>query len=82
MGMTALSWSEMDAFCNRSGYPLSGWESEQIILMSRAYCRMSHDAREVGCPAPYNLAAEDEDAQEVNRSIVNDRFMRMLNAME
>lgn len=79
MGLTALTWFDVKSFCDQSSYPLTGWESEQIVLMSRAYCRMSHKATKVGFPSPYNLALEDEDALEVNRSIVNDRFLSMVN---
>lgn len=82
MGINALTWAEIDSFVNRSGYPLTGWESEQIILMSRAYVNYSHKAKELSCPSPFNLAANDEGAKETNRRIVNDRFMAMVNAME
>lgn len=82
MGTTALTWAEIDSFVNRSGYPINGWESEQIILMSRAYVNYSHKAKEINCPSPFNLAASDDDAMEANRKIVNDRFMAMVNAME
>lgn len=82
MGLNALTWTEVDAFANRSGYPLNGWESEQIILMSRAYVNYSHKAKELNCPSPFNLAANDEDAMEVNRKIVNDRFLAMLGTTE
>lgn len=82
MGATSLNWSDVESFCNQSAYILTGWQSEQVVLMSRAYCGMLHEARKITCPAPYNLASEDEDAKEVNRSIVNDRFLSMVNAME
>ena len=53
MSMVPLTWCEVSAFIQTSGYSLSGWESEQIINMSRVYCSFSQDAKELGCPAPY-----------------------------
>lgn len=82
MGRYTLTWSEIDAFSTCSGYPLTGWESEQIILMSRAYVNYSHKAKELSCPSPFNLAASDDDAMEANRKIVNDRFLAMLGSAE
>ena len=77
MNITALDWSDVESFCNQSGYGLSGWESEQVVLMSRAYCHMSHQAKEFGFPAPYNQAASDDDALQKNRNKVNAQFMAM-----
>ena len=77
MGVMPISWLEMDAFLNRSGYVLSGWESEQIIKMSKLYCSMLIEGKELSCPAPYNLAATDETALEKNRAIVAEKFKRM-----
>lgn len=82
MAIAPLTWVEVDSFVNRSAYPLTGWESEQIILMSRAYVNYSHKAKDLGCPSPFNLAANDEDAKEINRAIVNARFTSMFNAMD
>ena len=78
MAITALTWSEIDSFIARSAYPLTGWESEQIISMSRIYVNFSHKAKDAGFPAPYNPAANDDDAMEAARSIVNNRFLAML----
>lgn len=77
MGMTPFTWVDVDAFCNVSGYRLSGWQAEQVVLMSRAYCRMAHEARKLSCPAPYNQAASDEAALQRNRDKVNQQFMMM-----
>lgn len=81
MSITPLTWSEVESFVNCSERPLTGWESEQIILMSRDYIVYSHKAKDLGCPSPFNLAANDEDARAINRAIVNDRFNAMFNAM-
>jgi len=62
MGIAPLSWSELKAFTDLSGYALTGWESEQIIAMSRAFCSMNAKAQKIGCPAPYLNGIDSEDA--------------------
>lgn len=77
MGMIPITWSEMDSFLKCSKYELTGWEAEHIIKMSRAYCSMVNQGKEIGCPSPYNLAANDKSALERNRVIVADKFKQM-----
>ncbi|MCP4060779.1 MAG: hypothetical protein GY738_26550 [Pseudoalteromonas sp.] len=78
MGVTALSFSDVESFCNTSSYSLTGWEVEQLIFMSRTYCRMLHDAgNDIAVQAPYNLAASDEHALQKNRDKVAAQFMAM-----
>ncbi len=61
MGIIPLTWVELDAFISRSGYPLSGFEAENIITMSREYCNFSHKAKELGCAPPYNSGVSFND---------------------
>jgi len=61
MGRAPLTWSEVKSFSDQSGYMLSGWESEQLINMSREYCYMAHDADEIDCPAPYRSDIKDDN---------------------
>ena len=82
MGATALTWSDVESFSNRSGYDLNGWESEQIIMMSRKYCSMYQQSKELGYPPPYSAAASDKDARQKARDIVNARFLAMLDMQE
>ncbi len=79
MGVTAaLSFSDVESFCNTSSYSLTGWEVEQVVNMSRTYCRMLHDAgNDIAIQAPYNLAATDEQALQKNRDKVAAQFMSM-----
>jgi len=77
MGMAPLTWSEISAYIDKSGYELTGWDAEQIFNMSQSYCAMAHKARKLDCPAPYNLAATDQTALEKNREIVADKFKMM-----
>ena len=52
MGVSPMSWRELDAFCNNSCYHLTRWEREQVINMSRDYVTMHHEAKELSCPSP------------------------------
>ena len=38
-GITALSWSELDAFNRCGALHLTGWELSRLMDMSRAYCQ-------------------------------------------
>lgn len=70
MGATPLTWCELNSFINTSGYPLNGWEAEQIIKMSRDYCYMLSKAKELGYPAPYSEGFDDEDSKQAMRDRV------------
>lgn len=70
MGQATLTWAEVEAFSGQSGYTLSGWESEQIILMSRSYCSMSIKAKELSCLPPYQEGISDEEALQAARDRV------------
>ncbi len=77
MSAVSLTWSDIQSFCAQSGYELLEWDSEQIIIMSRVYCSMLTEAKELSCPAPFNAAAKDSNALERNRKLVSDKFMAM-----
>ena len=38
-GLTALSWSELDAFNRCGALRLTGWELSRLMDMSRSYCQ-------------------------------------------
>jgi len=72
MGITPLTWVEINSFTNVSGYDLNNWEAEQLILMSREYCNMSHKANDdIDCPPPFDLTFSDGDALKRSRDIIN-----------
>lgn len=71
MGASPISWVELKAFSDQSGYRLNGWESEQIIQMSREYCSMSIKAKELNCPAPYRDGLTTEEEKQIMRDRVN-----------
>lgn len=70
MGAIPLTWSEISSFINTSGYSLNGWESEQVIKMSRDYCYMLSKAKTLGYPAPYSEGFDDEDKRQAMRDRV------------
>jgi hypothetical protein len=83
MGAVPLTWSELDSFICRSGYKLSGFESEMMIRMSRAYCVMLSKASENGCPAPYqDIDIEDEDELEKMRERVSKQWGSFSNELK
>jgi len=74
MGVIPLTWLEIKAFSQQSGYHLSGWESEQIFKMSSSYCQMACKAKELGCPPPYSEGFDDEDQLQKMRERVNNQW--------
>lgn len=51
--LTPLNWTDIKNFCEQSGFDLNGWQSEQVINMSRAFCFFYHKAKDTNCPPPY-----------------------------
>lgn len=70
MGAVPLTWSEVGSFSMLSGYQLNGWQSEQIIKMSRDYCYMLSKAKLLGYPSPYQEGYHDEDEKQKMRDRV------------
>lgn len=77
MSLTPLTWVELDAFCKCSAYSLTGWESEQIILMSRDYIGMRDKAKEVNCPCPLIDGIQDENDKS---EAIRDKVIRQFDA--
>lgn len=59
-GLMPLSWLELQAYSVQSGASLDGWESEQVMLMSKAYVAFSRDSDELNCMAPYTVELTEE----------------------
>ena len=49
MGLVNLPYSEIDAWCRRVRINLTGWQSETLYLMSRAYIGQLHEAKSRDC---------------------------------
>ena len=67
MGRSPFSWLEIESFSNQSGYKLTGWESEQLIKMSREYCNMSSEAEDIDCLPPYREGSISDDKGDLQR---------------
>ena len=68
-----ITWGEIESFSKQSGYKLNGWESEQLIEMSRDFCSMLYKADDLKCPPPYraDFDESDEDAVKAMNENVN-----------
>jgi plasmid maintenance system killer protein len=73
-GIIPLTWVELKAFSQQSGYELTGWESEQIIEMSRDYCHTSFQAKDFNFPAPYQEWFDSDDKIKEMRVRVNKQW--------
>lgn len=58
MGITPQSWTEVDAFCNRSSCILDDWQADTLILMSRAYCSWLSKGKDINCFSPWDDTSE------------------------
>ncbi|HAD31522.1 MAG: hypothetical protein CL578_22375 [Alteromonadaceae bacterium] len=74
MGITPFTWGDVQSYCQQSGVPLSGWESEQIILMSREYAVMSQKSKQKTYPAPYADESKITSWREVLSKGIKDVF--------
>lgn len=54
-GGGALTFSEIDAWCTRTGIDLEPWESRILRRLSRDYLSESGKAEKRDCPAPWRV---------------------------
>lgn len=57
MGLVNLPYSEIDAWCKRVKIALTGWQSETLYLMSRAYVGQLLEGKNRDCEPPYSTTA-------------------------
>jgi len=76
MGLSAISWLELSAYCSMTINYLTGWESETVIDMSRAYASNYRKAEDPLMIAPFTVD-EDLDAMEFQRGIVRKQLAEM-----
>lgn len=70
-GVLALDWQSIWYFCERSGYILNGWESEQVISMSSAYVSMYNKAtKNLNCLPPYRQGETKDQRLARDRDII------------
>ena len=57
MGTARIGWSDIAAWSQLSGIEPQPWEAKILRSLSGDYLAMSQDAKDTGCPAPYETAA-------------------------
>ena len=73
MGAVPLKWSELDAWCNRTGVDLPPWEARLYRHLSVEYLRELHKAESEDCSPPWD-APITERQREVELRRVKARF--------
>lgn len=53
MGLSAISWRELQAWEHGTGIELQPWESRLIRMLSAEYVSTSRKATEPDCPPPW-----------------------------
>lgn len=59
MGLAPVSFTELDAYCNRMQTDLTAWESIQVINMSREYCSWLNKGKDKTCVSPWSDNSEE-----------------------
>ena len=75
MSLSALSFSELDAYCRRMKVDLTAWESINIISMSREYCSWLNKGKEKTCASPWN----DRSKEAISAN--NDRIAEQMKSL-
>lgn len=65
--VTPVTWTEIDSFSRLLGIQLEPWEAEALMVMSKAYCFVYHQAKEPNYPAPYFIDTEEFKVERSNR---------------
>jgi len=52
-GLDGLTWADLEAWASLTGTPLSSWESQALMAISRAYTSAVHEYSNNEIPAPY-----------------------------
>ncbi len=63
MAQSAVTWQEIDAYCNRSGNDLNYWECDQLIKMSRAYVSAVSRFKDHEAEPPYQREYTEKELQ-------------------
>ena len=69
MGMTPISWCEIESFSRQSKTDLTGWESKQLMLMSKTYCSFITTAENPNCPSPCEISLSEDDVKAQQKAI-------------
>lgn len=63
MGAAPLSWSTIDAWCNRTGIDLPPWEARLIRHLSVEYLAESRRAESENCPPPWRAEVTQRERE-------------------
>lgn len=77
MSLAAITFAELDHFCNRMCVDLTPWESMQVINMSREYCYWLNKSKDPMCVSPWN--DNDPDAIAENDAIISAKMKSLRN---
>lgn len=66
MGLVNLPYSEIDAWCKRVKIELTGWQSETLYMMSRAYVGQLLEAKNRDCEPPYSSISRKKKSHSEN----------------
>jgi hypothetical protein len=72
MGLVNLPYSEIDAWCRRVRINLTGWQSETLYLMSRAYVGQLLESKNRDCEPPYmaGIARRKKPVEDIGDGIL------------
>lgn len=70
--VTPLPWKEIQAFNDVLKIDMEPWEAEALMIMSRSYCNIYHQAKEPNYPAPYDTDTDEIREQKAQK--VSDGF--------
>lgn len=65
----SLSWLELNAWMQATGYVLTSWESSAIMRLSIAYAQSFNAGRKEGCPMPMQANIGDERRKNVAEAL-------------
>lgn len=71
MGPSPISWVEIQAWMSATGLELSTWEVTVIKELSEAYVSELSLATDLKRPAPYTVADDSLDREEVQNKILD-----------
>ena len=61
MGLVAVDYQDLIAWCSFSGFMLSSWEAETLRKMSKVYVNQASVSAEVNCPCPWMAEQPPKD---------------------
>lgn len=77
MGLTPLTWQELESWLRVTGLPLSTWEKLMLREMSEAYVNEFSQASAKDRPAPYVYTVD-----EIDREAVSDKLKSLFRSLK